>query len=754
MRASQNFVPIVLILDLTLLGVASSLPTNAAAAEEVAESIGPNSVSGYLTTFPAEPDRMLVVDRRAPRYWETRDGGAHWEVRTQIPALGARVDRVIADPVEPDRLWAIVVTDCGSFAGKLFVSDDDGGTWQQLPAPDRRYHDLDVHAGGDVLIATKSLDLCDFSPPAVDISRDGGETWSDAGITTDLLGDTALVGDSAYFSTDQGLMAIHDVTDPESTPELIFTPPSEDGPRVENVAGDDQVLFVQTFLDGHWVSLDQGATWEQVRPFQLGRSMIKVLDGELLIGYTSDVLRSTDFGQTWESIGKPVAFGVVRDAAYFGSGEQRRLHLSDPSGGVFRVEADGFARVGVPGVITWDVVAFPGGSEGQVLIAGTRLDTYQTEVSPGEPISQEWGLSGAEGLNQLNAEHLSASRSGVVYKLQTATFGGPELQRSTDNGESWEPLSSPLQLGVEVHDLLALTPAEAGSEDLIAVAVTDFDGDAVLVSSDGGESWQRTPTSGPILSLVAASARPEPLYGGGLGGIFVSTDGGQSFQQVNDQPVHRLSVPPGSPQHLVASFGGNLFTSSDGGQTLEEGTFDGGEILVHDVLYASPPVGSSATSGLVFAATGTWCCVDGAWQAGHGLLVSSDGGLTWDVFPLVFPDTDLAHLAIASTGEELYAAAWRSGIFRAPVPQDITLHAEGRRERGLHKVDLSWGGATSVELDVLRNGDRVTTVPNGGFHTDEPNTRGRARYTYQVCAAGTAICSNEVTVRFGGPPDS
>ena len=29
---------------------------------------------------------------------------------------------------------------------------------------------------------------------------------------------------------------------------------------------------------------------------------------------------------------------------------------------------------------------------------------------------------------------------------------------------------------------------------------------------------------------------------------------------------------------------------------------------------------------------------------------------------------------------------------------------------------------------------------------------GNVRYTYKVCEAGTGNCSNEVTVRFGGPP--
>jgi hypothetical protein len=68
-------------------------------------------------------------------------------------------------------------------------------------------------------------------------------------------------------------------------------------------------------------------------------------------------------------------------------------------------------------------------------------------------------------------------------------------------------------------------------------------------------------------------------------------------------------------------------------------------------------------------------------------------------------------------------------------------------------VDLSWTGATSTDVDIFRDGTLITTVPNTGSFTDSIDVRGgNVRYTYKVCEAGTSTCSNEVTVRFGGPP--
>jgi hypothetical protein len=88
-----------------------------------------------------------------------------------------------------------------------------------------------------------------------------------------------------------------------------------------------------------------------------------------------------------------------------------------------------------------------------------------------------------------------------------------------------------------------------------------------------------------------------------------------------------------------------------------------------------------------------------------------------------------------------------------PTPGPIQLSAHGRRVQGTHTVDLTWSPVTSANIDIYRNGVVVATAPNNGSYKDFIGVRGgNARYTYKVCEAGTQNCSNEVTVRFGGPP--
>jgi hypothetical protein len=78
----------------------------------------------------------------------------------------------------------------------------------------------------------------------------------------------------------------------------------------------------------------------------------------------------------------------------------------------------------------------------------------------------------------------------------------------------------------------------------------------------------------------------------------------------------------------------------------------------------------------------------------------------------------------------------------------ISLTASGYKVKGLQKANLVWSGATSANVDVYRNGVKITTTANDGAHIDNINKKGAGSYTYKVCEAGTATCSNQATVTF------
>jgi subtilisin family serine protease len=78
----------------------------------------------------------------------------------------------------------------------------------------------------------------------------------------------------------------------------------------------------------------------------------------------------------------------------------------------------------------------------------------------------------------------------------------------------------------------------------------------------------------------------------------------------------------------------------------------------------------------------------------------------------------------------------------------LSLSATGYKVRGQKYVDLTWSGATSTNVEIYRNGGLHTTTTNDGAETVGSFGNGGGSDTFQVCEAGTDICSNTVTINW------
>jgi subtilisin family serine protease len=76
----------------------------------------------------------------------------------------------------------------------------------------------------------------------------------------------------------------------------------------------------------------------------------------------------------------------------------------------------------------------------------------------------------------------------------------------------------------------------------------------------------------------------------------------------------------------------------------------------------------------------------------------------------------------------------------------IVLNVAAYKVRGTQYADLTWNGAASSNVDVYRNGDKISTTPNDEAYTDGPLGKGGGSATYQVCESDTLTCSNIVPV--------
>ena len=78
----------------------------------------------------------------------------------------------------------------------------------------------------------------------------------------------------------------------------------------------------------------------------------------------------------------------------------------------------------------------------------------------------------------------------------------------------------------------------------------------------------------------------------------------------------------------------------------------------------------------------------------------------------------------------------------------LSLTAVGYKVQGLQKVDLTWTGGSTANVEIYRDGQLIATMPNDGFYTDHIDARGSGSYSYQICEPVGDACSNLVTVGF------
>ena len=148
------------------------------------------------------------------------------------------------------------------------------------------------------------------------------------------------------------------------------------------------------------------------------------------------------------------------------------------------------------------------------------------------------------------------------------------------------------------------------------------DGGGIFKSSDGGQSWAAANSglTDPDLNVVAiAPSSPETLYVGTDGsGVFKSTDGGQTWSAINTGVTYRdiraLAVHPAN-SNIIYAGGTFLFKSINGGESWQTVNCD------------LPPLRCSSIRSLAIAPTNPETVYVGA--ASFGILRSTDGGQTW-----------------------------------------------------------------------------------------------------------------------------
>ena len=305
---------------------------------------------------------------------------------------------------------------------------------------------------------------------------------------------------------------------------------------------------------------------------------------------------------------------------------------------------------------------------------------------------------------------ITHDNDGVTQRITERESGGKKNRRYSFLSHTWQfsvPASS-------MVTFIANTWSSGSSDgDVFNFAWSSDNSnftDLFTVSSTGSSNTQSAmiPTGGTLYIRVTDSNRNAGNRA--LDTVFVDQ---MLIRADNSVP----SEPPEAPVSLVVS------ASTSSSITLAW-QHDGTDEQSFDLERA--PAGS-----------GAWANVD---SVGGGSTGYTDSGL--------LPDTSYDYRIRARNSAGV--SAWsNTATGSTAAVASISLSADPYKIKGVKHVDLSWSGAGSSNVDIVRDGSVIATVANaGGSYTDNTGGKGGGSYVYAVCEESSDSCSDDLLVTF------
>jgi photosystem II stability/assembly factor-like uncharacterized protein len=296
-----------------------------------------------------------------------------------------------------------------------------------------------------------------------------------------------------FLGTTSGVHRLH---------EEALEPLGLDGRSVTALQASDDALLAGTYGDGLWRSSDGGRAWERIEA-GLSASTFRFLDGGFAGTEPARLFRSSDGGRRWE-------------------------------------ELDGITRI--PGHERWFLPYSPrAGAARNAYVSGDRL-LVAVEVAGllrSDDGGDTWACEPVAGDEDVhNVTGHPDDRDLVYVSLGTASLTRPGerhggIARSRDGGRTWEKVET---------DYTRATIVPPARPDLVLAgpAPRVGRGGRVVVSSDGGDSWEpagrgiEVPMPDMVELFVAA---PD-------GTVWAICSGGRLLRAAPDNWHWSVALPP------------------------------------------------------------------------------------------------------------------------------------------------------------------------------------------------------------------
>jgi len=453
-------------------------------------------IGGNYTTIASDGDRIFVAgfcmesSGWKPRIYVSTDAGKNWK-GTSIRSDNAFKSIIIQDST---------VFTFADNAPYIYYTTDNGENWNIWEMNSMPYY---YPGSGDI----RALEIID-------------NNWF-VGLYIPIQGPNDVSG--ILISHDNGKNFILKQI---STGNKVL---------INNIKGRENNIIAAT-TDGLYVSKDNGDTWQKIGLEGLDVRSIAINDNIILAGVLNNgIYYSSDYGASWEKVGLDgLSPTVVIKGDYAYAGTEQGVYISSNKG--YSWEQTSLKKISVPSITI----------EGENIYAATSSD-----LSAGILLSKDNGLNWQKiGIKRGIPIKTVANKDNTIFACGNII----ELQKSIDNGETWQNCS----LTRNISGGIATIVFDKGN----IFAGANY---GLFISTDDGNTWKNTSDIYSPNGIGSIAIKGDSIFVGrpfGYGGVLLSTDFGKTWEDVF-LPIYVFALGVKGDSVLMGKWNGLFLLTSE-----------------------------------------------------------------------------------------------------------------------------------------------------------------------------------------------